>query len=313
MTTEFLKAVKDVDMHTDDYVYLLPWLQTEKEDTLPWIGDDGQILQNIKELFANAIIVNVVYRKSSICIDNRFFFQIDVVSAFGNTLVTPFRERLEASGMTADDLDLSDLYGYIHLYDALKLYTMAVRRALNETGRLEIVTNGKYIFNEMRRMTFQGLVSAAGVSSGMVMMDDLAERAPFYAAFLVQTTRDQPTKLVEMEPVLLPKCDGYKTHSGCYNLVGNEKPSQINQIMSRFQSITNLVTGFWPSPDGRVPPDEPKCGYRNERCDYTPIIIAGSALVVCMAGILSAYLLYRYWYHRSQHISCRRPLIAGNR
>ncbi|VDK28708.1 unnamed protein product [Anisakis simplex] len=74
-------------MHTDDYVYLLPWLQTEKEDTLPWIGDDGQILQNIKELFANAII-------------------IDVVSAFGNTLVTPFREHLEASGMTADDLDL---------------------------------------------------------------------------------------------------------------------------------------------------------------------------------------------------------------
>lgn len=61
--------------------------------------------------------------------------------------------------------------------------------------------------------------------------------------------------------------------------------------------MTDLVTGFWPSPDGQAPPDEPICGYRNERCDYTPIIAAGSAVVVAIMVIISACLLHRYWYY----------------
>lgn len=44
--------------------------------------------------------------------------------------------------------------------------------------------NGTYIWNTMRRMTFPGLVSAEGISSGTVVMDDLAERAAVYAGNL---------------------------------------------------------------------------------------------------------------------------------
>lgn len=58
MTKEFLQAIRNVGMNTKEYVYLLPWLQTEKKDKSPWIGGDGQVLQNIKELFANTIIVS---------------------------------------------------------------------------------------------------------------------------------------------------------------------------------------------------------------------------------------------------------------
>uniref|UniRef100_A0A915CIF0 Receptor ligand binding region domain-containing protein n=1 Tax=Parascaris univalens TaxID=6257 RepID=A0A915CIF0_PARUN len=87
MTKEFLQAIHNVGMNTNDYVYLLPWLQTEKKDKSPWIGGDGEMLQNVKELFANTIIV-------------------DDVNGFDDTLVTPFKERIEASGLTVDDLDL---------------------------------------------------------------------------------------------------------------------------------------------------------------------------------------------------------------
>ncbi|KAK6749628.1 hypothetical protein RB195_001935 [Necator americanus] len=106
---------------------------------------------------------------------------IDDVSGFDDTLVTPFRERVEANGMTVDDLDLKNIYGYIHLYDALRLYAIAVRAAMNLTGNESIYQDGRFVWNQMRRITFSGLVSAAGVSSGTVMMDDIAERAPIYA------------------------------------------------------------------------------------------------------------------------------------
>lgn len=33
--------------------------------------------------------------------------------------------------------------------------------------------------------------------------------------------------------------------------------------------MTDLMTGFWPSDNGSMPPDEPTCGFRNQRCTYT--------------------------------------------
>ncbi|ETN71275.1 hypothetical protein NECAME_14299, partial [Necator americanus] len=172
---------------------------------------------------------------------------IDDVSGFDDTLVTPFRERVEANGMTVDDLDLKNIYGYIHLYDALRLYAIAVRAAMNLTGNESIYEDGRFVWNQMRRITFSGLVSAAGVSSGTVMMDDIAERAPIYATFYVSANSDTVKKINEIEPKLIEKCDGLKTKTGCFDL-----------------QITDVMTGFWPSPDGTLPKQEPACGYRNE-------------------------------------------------
>ncbi|KHJ78887.1 hypothetical protein OESDEN_21484 [Oesophagostomum dentatum] len=202
MAKEFMKAAYTGKMNTHDFVYILPWLQTETKDVPPWIGEDGQIQQNIKDHFANSLI-------------------IDDVNGFDDTLVTPFRERVEANGMTVDDLDLRNVYGYIHLYDALRLYAIAVRTAMNETGDENIYQNGRFIWDKMRRITFPGLVSAAGVSSGTVMMDDIAERAPVYAAFYVPANSDTVKKINEIEPIMIKKCDGLKTKTGCFDLVSS--------------------------------------------------------------------------------------------
>jgi hypothetical protein len=47
----------------------------------------------------------------------------------------------------------------VHLYDALKLYSLAARAALNETGNPNVTTDGRFVWNKMRRMTFSGNVT----------------------------------------------------------------------------------------------------------------------------------------------------------
>ncbi|CAD6196262.1 unnamed protein product [Caenorhabditis auriculariae] len=209
------------------------------------------------------------------------WLQIDDVNGFDNALVTPFKEKIDAAGVAVDDLE-SNVYGYVHLYDSLRLYALAVRTAMNATGREDIYLDGKTIWNTMRRLGFPGLVSAAGVSSGYVQMDDIAERAPVYAAFYVPPKSDNVRKVSELEPELLDNCDGMKTKTGCYDL-----------------RITDVSTGFWPSVDGKLPSDEPACGYRNEKCDYTMIIIAGSLVVLFIIVIISAMIISRMCENKS--------------
>ncbi|VDK50104.1 unnamed protein product [Cylicostephanus goldi] len=175
-----------------------------------------------------------------------------------------------------------NVYGYIHLYDALRLYAIAVRTSMNMTGNENIYQDGRFVWNQMRRITFPGLVSAAGVTSGTVMMDDIAERAPVYAAFYVPANSDNVKKINEIEPKLIKNCDGLKTRTGCFDL-----------------HITDVMTGFWPSPDGSLPKMEPACGYRNERCDYTMIIIAGSLMLLLLLAIVAALITIRICENRA--------------
>ncbi|KIH51280.1 hypothetical protein ANCDUO_18635, partial [Ancylostoma duodenale] len=86
---------------------------------------------------------------------------------------------------------LTNIYGYIALFDAFKMLAVAGRRILNKTGQFSSVTDGKVMWNAMRRMTTPGMVSNAGIGSGTVMLDDLAERVPFYSAFFVDKNRNQ--------------------------------------------------------------------------------------------------------------------------
>ncbi|KAK6043260.1 ligand-binding protein, receptor family [Cooperia oncophora] len=287
MSKEFMRAAFNSKLNTHDYVYILPWLQSEKKDLAPWIGEDGQIQQNIKDHFANSLIVKwelLHFQALDQALKANSFTRvyIDDVNGFDDTLVTPFRERVEANGMTTDDLDLANIYGYIHLYDALATLCDAVRTAMNRTGNPDIYQDGRYIWNQMRRITFPGLVSAAGVSSGTVMMDDIAERAPIYAAFHVPANSETVRKVNEIEPKLISNCDGLKTKTGCFDL-----------------QITDVMTGFWPSPDGAMPKEEPACGFRNERCDYTMIIIAGVILTVLLCSVVITLIMIRVCENRS--------------
>ncbi|KAH7701828.1 Protein GCY-8, partial [Aphelenchoides avenae] len=263
MTKIFMQAATNAGMKSHEFVFILPWLQAEAKDASPWIGDDGQIVQNIKETFGNSII-------------------IDDVNGFDNTLIAPFKERIEANGLAIENLNIQNLYGYIHLYDSLKLYALAARAALNETGSPNITTDGRYLWNKMRRMTFSGLISAEGISSGTVVMDDLAERAAVYAAFWVTPNRDEVVKFVEMNPYPMQNCDGLVNKSGCFDL-----------------KLNDIKTGFWPSPDGRLPADEPVCGFRNEKCDYTMMIVLSIVAILILLALIAGFILFRVLENRA--------------
>lgn len=57
MTKEFMQAVTQLEIKKNEFVFLLPWLQAESKDIFPWIDNEGQIMENIKEYFTGSIIV----------------------------------------------------------------------------------------------------------------------------------------------------------------------------------------------------------------------------------------------------------------
>uniref|UniRef100_A0A914WE67 guanylate cyclase n=1 Tax=Plectus sambesii TaxID=2011161 RepID=A0A914WE67_9BILA len=254
LTREFMQATYLAEMNTHEYVYLLPWLQAGPKDVMPWLGADGLLLQKVKDHYENAII-------------------IDDVNGFDDLLVTPFVEKIEAYGLKAADIDMGSIYGYLHLYDALKLYVLALRRSLElSNGNESVVDDGWQMWNHMRRLSF------AGAASGTIQMDDLAERAPYYAAFYVSPTRTELMKVVTMNPVLLEKCNGLANNTGCFDL-----------------QMTDVMTGFWPSITGELPPEEPICGFGGEKCDYTILIIICAAALVLIVSATFAYFFNRRW------------------
>ncbi|GMR46766.1 hypothetical protein PMAYCL1PPCAC_16961, partial [Pristionchus mayeri] len=295
---EFMSAAQGEGMLASEFVFILPWLQVKSiwtrrshfpfiqsnflylscynggKEASPWIGTDGSMLQNVKDQYANAII-------------------IDDVNGFDNSIITPFLDRVKEEGMTENDVDLvislslslslslsqqANIYAYIYLFDALKLYAMGARKVLNETRNPAAVLDGLKVWNAMRRMVFPGIVGTSGVASGIITMDDRAERAPLYRGFFISPTQDQVMAMAHMEPTMIDpsKCDGLANRSGCYDIV-----------------VTDMMTNFWPSIDGRMPLDEPLCGFRNEKCDYTLLIVGAILLIVLVLLLVAAYFIHR--------------------
>lgn len=52
-----MQATFKLKMNNAEYAYILPWLQSGPKDASPWIGTSGEMLQQVKDHYANAIIV----------------------------------------------------------------------------------------------------------------------------------------------------------------------------------------------------------------------------------------------------------------
>lgn len=107
-------------------------------------------------------------------------------------------------------------------------------------------------------------------------MDDLADRAPVFAAFYVAPNRDKPMKMVTMTSFMLANCDGLANRTGCFDL-----------------KLADAMTGFWPSENGSMPAEEPDCGFRGQRCSYTMEIAVGATLLGLLLLFLVSFCVYR--------------------
>uniref|UniRef100_A0AC35GUX1 Guanylate cyclase n=1 Tax=Panagrolaimus sp. PS1159 TaxID=55785 RepID=A0AC35GUX1_9BILA len=257
MTKELMQAVFTQKINNPEYAFILPWLQAGPKDTSPWIGVSGETLQQVKDIYANAII-------------------IDDVNGFDNTLVDNFIKRVEKYGITKESIDAASIFSYIHLYDSLKLYALAAVNAYQKSGNnISIITNGRAVWNNMRRLTFEG-------TAGVVVMDDLADRAPQFAAFFISADRENVMKMVNMDSVPIPNCNSSIEKSGCFDL-----------------KLTDIITGFWPSSNGNMPPDEPVCGFKGQKCSYMVEIAIGSTILGFIILVISTCILYRYCQSRA--------------
>lgn len=134
---------------------------------------------------------------------------------------------------------------------------MGARKVLNETSNTAAVLDGIQVWNAMRRLVFSGrdaflfkkhpnrtgIVGASGVASGIITMDDRAERAPLYRGFFISPHQDQVDHeegkslisilqvmaMAHMEPTMIDpsKCDGLANRSGCYDIVSTLSSSTI--------------------------------------------------------------------------------------
>lgn len=57
LSREFMQATFKANMNNAEYAYILPWLQGGPKDASPWIGSSGEMLQQVKDAYQNAIIV----------------------------------------------------------------------------------------------------------------------------------------------------------------------------------------------------------------------------------------------------------------
>ncbi|CAJ0605270.1 unnamed protein product [Cylicocyclus nassatus] len=263
LTNIFRDALTLYGMSETEFVFIFPYMQEGTNGASPFVGSDNAALDKVKKTYANCVL-------------------IDDTNGFDERMITPFLERLATIGLDEKDIDIGNIYGYIALFDSIKTFATAGRKVLNSTGNFASVLDGKLMWSAMRRMIVPGMVANSGVGSGTVMLDDLAERVPYYSAFFVDRNRNQITPFANMVPSLIANCDGLKTGTGCFSL-----------------NVTEVQTSFWPSPDGNMPIDEPVCGYRGEKCDYTLIIVGVSAAISFIIMAVGAYLLRRYCESRA--------------
>ncbi|KHJ96839.1 ligand-binding protein, receptor family [Oesophagostomum dentatum] len=250
LTATFREATSKYGLSEAEYVFIFPWLQEGSNGASPFVGSDNAIMSKVYSTRPMSKSCSAISGSKDIAMKLALPQGIDDTNGFDDRMITPFVERLNSVGLDEKDIDLTNIYGYIALYDALKIFAVAGRRILNTTGEFSSIIDGKRMWNAMRRMTIAGMVSSAGVGSGTVMLDDLAERVPFYSAFFVDKNRNQ--------------------------------------------NVTEVLSSFWPSPDGNLPIDEPVCGFRGEKCDYTMIIIGASAALCFIVAAIGAWLLRRY-------------------
>ncbi|VDK50233.1 unnamed protein product, partial [Cylicostephanus goldi] len=163
---EFLTAANSQGMSVNEFAYILPWLQDGAKDVSPWIGSDGAILQKVKDQYANSIIF-IAFNFTHAHHKNTYntkteSFQIDDVNSFDNSIITPFLDRIKVAGLTEADVDLANIYGYLYLFDALKLYALTAKKVMNETGEARNLVNGRLMWNAMRRMKYEGMKNSKG-------------------------------------------------------------------------------------------------------------------------------------------------------
>ncbi|KAI3418800.1 hypothetical protein GPALN_007900 [Globodera pallida] len=238
----FMIAVHRSHMKSHDYVYVIPWL-AHMHDHYPWEASNIE-KQETKSAFDNSIVITAHgYDKKFIEeFELRFNKMTGIISSYYATL------------------------SYMSLYDALFLYGLAVRDAVEESPNQSIFLDGRKIWKKMTARQFIGV-------TGQVLINNKAIRVPSYATYHVKNGTMRI--VVELTARLSDKHKCAISENDCSEHAAHETMSH-----------------YWGSYDGYMPNDMPKCGFDGSFCDYTNIYISIGVLAFLAVSIPLGYLFY---------------------
>uniref|UniRef100_A0A0N5AS83 Guanylate cyclase n=1 Tax=Syphacia muris TaxID=451379 RepID=A0A0N5AS83_9BILA len=152
---------------------------------------------------------------------------------------------------------------YMSLYDALYLYGLALRDVYEETKSEEIYKDGERIWKKMADRQFEGM-------TGQVVINNKAFRVPSYATYYA--ANGSMRIVVELKAEMAQNCAGKEL--GC-----------TSEYVAR-----EIEENYWHSRAGKLPPDEPVCGFDGQLCDYSRYFIASGAVVLLIIlGLLAHF------------------------
>uniref|UniRef100_A0A914XUU7 guanylate cyclase n=1 Tax=Plectus sambesii TaxID=2011161 RepID=A0A914XUU7_9BILA len=178
----------------------------------------------------------------------------------------------QEAGLSDAKIAVTRISNYLALYDSLSLYVRALKSAINKTGDESIYRNGRYLWNEMRLMKFDG-------ASGAIATDALAERIPHFAGYYVHPDDSEQMLITNIRPVMDDNCDGTINGTGCYSMV-------LENVNDRIWS--RALSGK----------ERPRCGYDGMDCDFRPYIGAGVGVLIIFVLLVSFALYKRYQARR---------------
>ncbi|KAK1794006.1 hypothetical protein P4O66_010917, partial [Electrophorus voltai] len=166
-------------------------------------------------------------------------------------------ERLKGppfhSNLTSEK-EVSPYSSYLH--DAVLLYAMGLKEVLKEGRDLH---NGRELLQKLRdknSIKFNG-------ASGLVHFDEYGDRNTDYSVYDLQKSED----IVKFVPIL-----NFDSHT------------KLIKTTPKFSSV------IWPT--GKLPTDNPKCGFDNERCEWLNNEIYLVVLLVTMPLLGVAALVF---------------------
>ncbi|VDK45518.1 unnamed protein product [Anisakis simplex] len=241
--TNFMVAARRAQMTNAEYVFILPWL-AHKVNHLPWEANNVN-KEEVKASFDGAVTITA--------------------HGYDTKFVERFQQKLyQRTGIVS--ATYSSMV-YMSLYDALFLYGLALRDALEETGRTDVAWNGKMIWQKMTNRQFIGM-------TGQVLINSNALRVPNYATYFIKNgTR---TIVVELEATLASSCQNKLLTNCTSEHVAHE-----------------LIQNYWDSEDGQPPPDMPECGYDGHLCDHTILMVVIGFSLLLLVSVLIGYILYQ--------------------
>uniref|UniRef100_A0A914E602 Guanylate cyclase n=1 Tax=Acrobeloides nanus TaxID=290746 RepID=A0A914E602_9BILA len=252
-----LRLLRNNGITSPQFVIILPWLVPTPEEQLPWVNENLTTDYSIYKDYADTFVLDSDRKRTNIT--DRFSSRL--------------QDLYNISSTTA--------YKYTTLYDAFKLYVLAVNETFSQND-FQTIKNNTQVYNDMVSLSFEG-------ASGLVQMDFYGERIPNYAIYVINSTNNSTglTPIAAIDPKRV----------AC-NTSSTDEYQTLDCYMLDIQT-DSAYDAFWQDVFKKV--NIPACGFDGSKCDNSKwYIVSGAVSLIVVSGVIIG-LIYRY--EKQKHLT----------